>query len=82
MAAAYSVRNTNFSTARPRLWSNEPLVDYAAKSGYSVSLDGTRVVALIADPGADQRFSHELVVWTGAVDEFAQRRTLLQQHHR
>ena len=80
MAAAYSVSNTEFSAATPRLWSSEPLVDYAAKGGYSVSLDGTRVVALIADRAADQRFSHELVVWTGALTEFAQRRTLLQRN--
>ena len=80
MAAAYSVSGTEFSTATPRVWSSEPLVDYAAKGGYSVSLDGTRVVALVPEPAADQRFSHELVIWTGALDEFAQRRTFLQQH--
>ena len=80
MAAPYSLSSTEFSSATPRLWSSEPLVDYASKSGYSVSLDGTRVVALIADPAADQRFSHQLVIWTGVLGEFAQRRTLLQQH--
>jgi len=80
MAAAYSVSSTGFRVATPRLWSGEPLVDYALKSGYSVSLDGTRVVALLADRAAEQRFGHELAIWTGALDDFARRRTLLQQH--
>ena len=75
MGAPYSVNGVVFTPGKPRVWSRQPL---AAEPGpnpfpYSVSADGTRVVAVVPDDASEQYVRRHVTLWVNALTDLRRR---------
>ena len=69
MMAPYSVTHAGFVPGEPRRWSTLSMVDHAGPSVFSVSRDGTRVVALVPDAASADQSRRVITLWTGFLNE-------------
>jgi serine/threonine protein kinase len=69
MMAPYSVTHAGFAPGEPRRWSTLSMVDHAGPSVFSVSRDGTRVVALVPDATSADQSRHVITLWTDFLNE-------------
>lgn len=75
MAAPYAVKGGVFAPGKPRVWSRQPL---AAEPGpnpfpYSVSADGERIIAVVADDASDQYSRRHVTLWVNAFTDLRRR---------
>jgi len=80
MVAPYSVTANEFAPGEPRPWSTQPMVETLGPRVYSLSRDGTRAAALVADATSQAQSRHVVTLWTNILEEF-QRRSSMQQPH-
>jgi serine/threonine-protein kinase len=75
MVVPYSVNGGVFNAGNPRAWSRQRLPHYVERGSgpFSVSRDGRRIVTLVADQVADERFRGHVTLWLNAVAEFRRR---------
>jgi serine/threonine-protein kinase len=75
MAAPYSVDGATFTPGKPRVWSRQPLSSEPGPNPfpYSVSADGSRVVAVIPDDASEQFARRHVTLWVNAVADFRSR---------
>jgi hypothetical protein len=75
MVAPYSVKGGVFTPGKPRVWSQQPLSAEPAPSPYpySVSGDGTRVVAVVADEASEQHSRRHVTLWVNALTDLGRR---------
>jgi hypothetical protein len=71
MAVPYSVNGAVFAPGKPRVWSRQQL---AAEPGpnplpYSISGDGTRIVAVVPDDASEQYSRRHITLWINALTD-------------
>ena len=75
MAAPYAINGAVFSPGKARVWARQPL---AAEPGpnpypYSVSADGSRVIAVIPDGASEQYARLHVTLWVNGLAELRHR---------
>jgi serine/threonine-protein kinase len=73
MVAPYSLRGGVFRPLRPRPWSSHPLATQREGHVFTVSRDGTSIVAIVPDQATAAQSRRQLMIWVNAVAEFRRR---------
>ena len=69
-SAPYTIAGGAFLVGKPYVWSPQLLDSTSPTAPFSVSPDGKRIVAIVPDLKADERFRHVITLWTKAIDQF------------
>jgi len=80
MVTPYSVTGNAFASGEPHAWSTRPVRESLGPRVYSVSPDGTRVAAVVADASSEARSQHVFTLWTNVLDELRRRSSNQQRH--
>ena len=73
MVAPYGVDGAVFGAGKPRVWSQQKLALQRTGPSFAVSLDGTRVVAMVPDRTSEEHYRRRVTLWVNAVAEFRRR---------
>jgi serine/threonine-protein kinase len=73
MVAPYSLRGGAFRPLQARPWSVHPLATQREGHVFTVSRDGTNVIAIVPDQATAGQSRSQLTVWVNAVAEFRRR---------
>jgi serine/threonine-protein kinase len=75
MAAPYSIKDGVFTPGKPRVWSRQPLASEPGPNPfpYSVSADGSRVMAVIPDDASEQYGRSHVTLWVNAPADLRRR---------